>query len=141
MFYIGIFLFCLLAINFFYRVINLFIKINKQAFSENTKHTFRCSSCDQSYSLLGPEARKLIKGAVRINKSSPKNQTTFYKFSCPSCGKYSNQEKLFDLNATKALGNVRIQMDSYQLPIFIDFLLKGLLPVLIFAPFLRFFTR
>jgi transcription elongation factor Elf1 len=141
MFYIEIFLFSLLAINFFYRVINLFIKVNKQAYSENTKHTFRCSSCDQSYSLSGPEARKFIKGAVRINKSSPRNQTTLYKFSCPSCGKYSNQEKLFDLNTTKALGNLRVQMDSYQIPILIDFLLKGLLPILIVIPFLRFFIR
>ena len=55
MVYIGTFLFSLLAINFFYRVIKLFIKVNKQAYSENTKHIFRCSSCDQSYSLLGPE--------------------------------------------------------------------------------------
>ena len=78
MVYIGTFLFSLLAINFFYRVIKLFIKVNKQAYSENTKHIFRCSSCDQSYSLLGPEVRKIIKGAVRINKSSPKNQTTLY---------------------------------------------------------------
>lgn len=141
MVYIGTFLFSLLAINFFYRVIKLFIKVNKQTYSENTRHTFRCSSCDQSYSLLGPEVRKIIKGAVRINKSSPKNQTTLYKFSCPSCGNYSNQEKIFDLNTTKALGKVRVQMDSYQIPIFGDFLLKGLLPILVFAPFLKFFTR
>jgi transcription elongation factor Elf1 len=141
MIYIGIFLFSLLAINFFYRLIKLFIAINKQVYSESAKHTFKCSSCNQSYSLSGPETKKRIRGALRIKKSTPKTQALFYKFSCPSCGKYSNQEKIFDLNTTKALGNIRLQMDSYQMPIFIDFFLKGVLPLFIFVPFSRLFMR
>ena len=140
MIYIGIFLFASLAINFFYRAINLFIKMNRLTYSEQTKHSFRCSSCNQRYTLSGPETRQLTKGALRIKKSTPKRQVTFIKFACPTCGNYANQEKLFDLNTTKALGNIRIQMDAYHAPLILDFLLKGVLPIILVVPLLKLFV-
>ncbi|MGG5318217.1 hypothetical protein [Enterococcus sp. AZ072] len=141
MFYIGIFVFLLLAVNFFYRVINLFIKINRQAYSQDTTHTFKCSTCNQSYTLTGPETKKLVKGAVVTKKSTPRSRTTFYQFRCPQCGSYSNQEKIFDINTTKGLGTVRAQIDSDQLPLVIDFLLKGVLPIFLAMPFLNLIIR
>lgn len=141
MIYIGIFIFLLLAGNFFYRAIRLLIKINKLAFSPETTHSFACSSCSQTYTLSGPEAKKRVKGAIKITKSTPRSNATYYKFNCPQCGIYAKQQKVFDLNTTKALGAVRMQMDSNQLPLVIDFLLKGVLPILVAMPFLNLFTR
>lgn len=140
MFYLGIVLFILLAANFFYRAIRLLIKISRQAFSPETTHSFTCSSCKQTYTLSGPEAKKQVKGAIRIKKSTPRSNATFYKFTCPQCGSYAKQEKVFDLNTTRALGAVRVQMDTNQLPLVLDFLLKGVLPILVAMPFLSLFT-
>lgn len=134
MIYIGIFLFSLLSINFFFRVIRLSLKLNKLAYSEETIHNFRCTKCNDSYTLKGPEAKRLIKGAIEISKLSSRYQTTFYIFNCPNCGTNSKQEKLFDLNVTKLGGALRIQLDSKQVPLILDFLLKGLLPVIVGFP-------
>lgn len=141
MVYIGILIFGLLAANFFYRAIRLFVKLNRQVYSPETKHTFICQSCTQPYTLSGPETKKLVKGAVVIKKSTPKSNATFYKFTCPQCGSYAKQKKIFDMDTTKALGMVRVQADSGQLPIVIDFLLKGVLPIFLVFPFLSLFLR
>ncbi|MGM0239461.1 MULTISPECIES: hypothetical protein [Enterococcus] len=141
MIYFGFFLFLLLAFNFFFRAINFFIKINKIAYSENTTHSFKCTNCSQSYKLTGPEAKKLAKGSIKTSKSSPKSRSVFYSFTCPKCGAYSKQEKLFDVNRSKFLGNLRVQADYNQVPLIVDFLLKGVLPIIIIFPFLSLFTR
>ncbi|MBO0453929.1 MULTISPECIES: hypothetical protein [Enterococcus] len=138
---IGILLFSLLAINFFSRAIRLLVQIHRLTYSEDAKHSFKCISCEQSYTLSGPETKKRVQGAVRIKKSTPKSQSTFYKFVCPVCGTYSKQEKIFDLNTTKASGNIRVQIDSSQLPLVIDFLLKGVLPIFLVLPLLNLITR
>ena len=57
-----------------------------------------------------------------------------YKFSCPKCQISSFQEKKFDVNTTKFLGTIQVQMDYNQFNGLIEFTFKGLLPLLIVIP-------
>lgn len=83
MIYIGIFIFLLLAGNFFYRAIRLLIKINKQAFSPETTHSFACSSCSQTYTLSGPEAKKTAKRCHQDNEIDPSQQCYLLQIHLP----------------------------------------------------------
>ena len=121
----------LLAINFFYQGIKWYQSNKKITFSESTKHRFKCTSCQKEYTINGGEAKKKLSGAIKNSVQTPFRQTTQYKFSCPECQQYAFQEKEFDINQTKLLGNTRVQIDTFQIKPFKEFALKGILPMLI----------
>ncbi|EOL46087.1 hypothetical protein RV11_GL001187 [Enterococcus phoeniculicola] len=129
--FVAMIIFGLAAINFFYRAVQLFRKSSKISFSENTLHRFICQSCQTEYKLNGIEAKQKIKGAIKIKKSSPKGQVFYYKFTCPNCNTYASQQKLFDMQKSALLGNAKVNIDSNQIPLLIDMLLKGVLPIFI----------
>lgn len=120
-----------LAINFFYQGIKWYQSNKKITFSESTKHQFKCTSCQKEYTINGVEAKKKLSGAIKKRLQTPSRQTMQYKFSYPECQQYAFQEKEFDINQTKLLGNARVQIDNLQITPFKEFTLKGVLPVLI----------
>ena len=134
-------IFGLAGINFFYRAIQLFRKSSKLAFSETTLHKFQCQSCQTEYQLNGVEAKKKVKGAIKIKKSSPKGQAFYYKFTCPNCHTYASQQKLFTIQKSALLGNAKVNIDANQLPLLFDLLIKGVLPLFIVLPIVQLLSK
>lgn len=127
--YFGISL--VIFLNFIYHGIRLFRGLIRQNYAEDTIHRFKCSHCEETYPLTGPEAKK-HRWAPRTEVSTPRRRKITYKFRCPHCDKRVAQIQIFDTNVTKGLGAIRIQMNDNQKPLVIDFLIKGLLPFFIF---------
>ena len=119
-------------INFIYRAIRLFRGMTRLAYAEDTIHHLKCSRCEETYSLTGPEAKK-HRWAPRKEIKTPRRQQISYKFHCPQCNQRVAQIQIYDTNITKGLGAVRIQMNDNQKPLFMEFLIKGLLPFIIYS--------
>lgn len=120
-----------LFLNFAYRAIRLFRGLVRQGYAEDTIHNYKCSHCEETYSLTGPEAKK-HRWALRKEIRTPRRQQISYKFHCPQCNQRVAQIQVFDTNVTKGLGAIRIQMNDNQKPLVIEFLIKGLLPFIIY---------
>lgn len=135
---IGLTLALIVFLNFVYQAIRMFRRVSRQVFAEDAVHRFQCRKCEEIHTLTGPEAKK-IRWAPRIKKSTPRRQSTSYVFNCPHCHKRTSQTYLYDTNVTKGAGMVRIQMNEEQLPLLIDFLMKGLLPFILLSFIYRFF--
>lgn len=123
-------------INFIYRTIRLFKGLISIGYSEDTIHNFKCSYCEETYSLRGPEIKK-HRWAPRKEISTPTRRQISYKFHCPNCNKRVAQIQIFDTNITKGLGAIRVQMNDNQKQLIIDFLLKGILPIVIYSMIFR----
>ena len=119
-------------LNFVYRAIRLFRGLIRQGYAEDTIHHFKCSHCEETYPLTGPEAKK-HRWAPRKEVKTPRRQEISYKFRCPHCDKRVAQIQVFDTNITKGLGAVRIQMNDKQTPLVMEFLIKGILPFIIYS--------
>lgn len=119
-------------LNFVYRGIRLFTGLIRQKYAEDTMHHFKCSHCEETYPLTGPEAKK-HRWAPRKEIKTPRRRQVSYKFHCPHCDKRVAQIQIFDTNITEGLGAVRIQMNDNQTPLIIEFLIKGLLPFIIYS--------
>ena len=119
-------------LNFVYRAIRLFRRLTRQGYAEDTIHHFKCSHCEETYPLTGPEVKK-HRWAPRKEVTTPKRRQISYKFRCPHCDKRVAQIQIFDTNITKGLGAVRIQMNDNQKPYIIEFLIKGILPFIIYS--------
>lgn len=132
-------LFVPIAGNFFYQAIRMFRRMSRQAYDENTIHRFQCSNCEEVHTLTGPEAKK-IRWKPRVEKRTPRSQSTAYRFTCPHCHKRTSQTVLYDTNVTKGAGMVRVQMNEEQVPILIEFLVKGLLPVILLSTIYSWLT-
>lgn len=124
--------------NFFYRAIRMFRVMARQVYDEKTIHRFQCRKCEEIHTLTGPEAKKL-RWKPRIEKKTPRSQSTAYRFDCPYCRKRTSQTVLYDTNMTKGAGMVRVQMNEEQFPILMDFLIKGLLPAILLSSIYRWF--
>lgn len=122
----------IIFINFAYRAIHLVRVVSRQSYAEDMIHHFQCSRCNETHTLSGPEAKK-IRWAPRIDKQTPRSQSTSYIFPCPHCNKRAAQVQVFDTNITKGLGAIRIQMNDEQKPVLIDFLIKGMLPCILYS--------
>ena len=119
-------------LNFVYRAIRLFRGLIRQGYAEDTIHHFKCSHCEETYPLTGPEAKK-HRWAPRKEVKTPRRQEISYKFRCPHCDKRVAQIQVFDTNITKGLGAVRIQINDKQTPLVMEFLIKGILPCIIYS--------
>ena len=132
-------LFVPIAVNFFYRAIRMFRQMSRQTYDENTIHRFQCRKCEEIHTLTGPEVKK-IRWKPRVEKKTPRSQSTAYRFTCPHCHQHTSQTVLYDTNVTKGAGMVRVQMNDGQVPILIDFLIKGLLPVILLSSIYSWFS-
>lgn len=129
----------ILFINFVYRFIRMVRKISRQTYHEDTIHRFQCKKCGGIHTMNGPEAKK-IRFRPQVRKSTPLSQSRAYIFKCPLCEERTSQTILYDQNKTYGLGMIRLQLNEEQIPLIIDFLLKGVLPYFIFASISRFFS-
>lgn len=130
---IGLLLLLSLAFNFFIRTIRFFYQSSNIAFSKDTFHSFLCEYCNETYKLDGKETKKKVAFSPKKDINSPGKSKTMYKFTCPNCGNYAYQEKIFDLNSNKAMGMFRLKADHVQVKLFKDFFVKCLLPTLVGA--------
>ncbi|AOV08684.1 hypothetical protein [Sporosarcina ureilytica] len=135
---IGQMLMLIVAFNFFHHAIRMFRSMTRQIYDENAVHRLQCSKCEEIHTITGPEAKKL-RWAPRVEKRTPRSQSTAYRFTCPHCHKHASQIVLYDTNVTKGAGMVRVQMNEEQKPLLIEFLIKGLLPVIFLSSIYRFF--
>ena len=117
--------FCLSAIRLFRGLI-------RQGYAKDTIHHFTCSYCKETHPLTGPEVKK-HRWAPRKEVTTPRKRKISYKFRCPHCDKRVAQIQIFDTNITKGLYAVRIQMNDSQKPLIMKFLIKGLLPFIIYS--------
>lgn len=129
----------ILFINFVYRFILMARKISRQTYHEDTIHRFQCKKCEEIHTMNGPEAKK-IRFRPQVRKSTPLSQSTAYIFKCPLCEERTSQKILFDQNKTYGLGMIRLQLNEEQMPLLLDFFLKGVLPFIIFSSIARFFS-
>ncbi|MFD2305964.1 hypothetical protein [Enterococcus termitis] len=129
----------ILALNFFIRGIRYFYKSSKIAFSKDTYHTFLCENCTATYKLDGLTTKGKIKFAPTKKIDSIGKTKTMYKFTCPECGKYVYQQKIFDTTINKGMGLIRIQADQAQSENFKELFIKCILPTIIGAMFFRMF--
>lgn len=134
---LGFSLFIALGINLFYRGIQAMRKIHQSNYAKETIHAFKCRNCEDTYQLNGEEAKSRISiWATRLEKRTPKSQTTAIRFECPACDKKAFQDQIFNTDVTALAGNVRAQLTSTSKDILIDLLVKGVLPILIAMPIL-----
>lgn len=119
-------------LNFVYRAFRLYKGLKRQGYAEDTIHHFKCSRCEETYSLTGPEMKK-HRWAPRKEITTPRRRQVSYKFHCPQCNQRAAQIQVFDTNITKGLGAFRIQMNDNQKPYIIEFFMKGVLPFIIFS--------
>ena len=120
----------IIFINFAYRGFRLLSILSRQIYAEETIHRYTCTHCEETYSLTGPEAKK-HRWATRTEVRTPRRHQISYKFQCPHCEKRVRQIKIFDTNNPKEFGVFHLKMGDYKKPIIKDFLLKGVLPVII----------
>ena len=69
---------------------NILEKYYAMLFAESTTHQFKCSTCQEIYTLSGSEAKKAIRPNCLIVFSKKKQ----FKFTCPKCQTKALQEKL-----------------------------------------------
>lgn len=129
---IGLLLLLSLAFNFFYEPFASFIN---RVISHFQKIHFILFHAKTVTKPINQTEKKLKKVAFSPKKdiNSPGKSKTLYKFTCPNCGNYAYQEKIFDLNSNKAMGMFRLKADHVQVKLFKDFFVKCLLPTLVGA--------
>lgn len=134
---LGILLFALLGINFFYQAIKGLMRLRKNYYQADTIYQFRCRNCKEKYEINGTELKTRTNiWSTRLETQTPKSQTSAIRFECLVCTQKAFQERIYDTDATALLGNVRAQFDENSKEILIKIILKGFLPILIGAPLL-----
>lgn len=136
---IGFILFGVLAINFFYQVVKAFRKMNRINYSEEKTHTFKCRKCGEAYQMNGKELQAETGiWSTKMEIKTPKGQTQAIRFECRRCHKKGFQEKVYAIDETAMLGNVRAQFDHDSREVLMDILVKGFSPILVGALLISF---
>lgn len=82
--------FLLITVTLYLLIHNILEKYYAMLFAESTTHQFKCSSCQETYTLSGLEAKKAIRPNCLIVFSKKKQ----FKFTCPKCQSKAPQEKI-----------------------------------------------
>lgn len=123
---LGIILFLSLTINFFYRGIQFFRQVHKNNYSEDVSHTFNCRNCEEIYQLNGQEVQERVSiWSTKLEKRTPKGQSSAIRFICPHCHEKAFQYRVFDTDRTALFGNIRAQLNESSGALLKELLIKG----------------